>query len=133
MKHHAFRLTYGTDLRKGIEEYCESRSIKAAAIVTCVGCVYKARMRLADGKTVRESDGHYEIVSLTGTVSDNGAHMHVSLADEDGNVIGGHLAYGSLVNTTAEVILAALDDEYVFTREYDEQTGYDELTVTERL
>ena len=133
MKTHAFRLTYGTDLRKGIEDYCAERSVKAAAVIACVGCVYRAVMRLADGKTVREYDGHYEIVSLTGTLSANGAHMHISLADEEGMVIGGHLAYGSLINTTAEVVLAALDDEYEFSREYDETTGYDELVVSRHV
>ena len=132
MKHYAFRLTYGTDLRKGIEDYCLDKGIKAAAILTCVGCVYKARLRLADGKTIEDFDEHYEIVSLTGTISRNGSHMHVSLADDCGKVIGGHLVYGNLINTTAEVVLEALDDEYEFVREYDEATGYDELVVTKR-
>ena len=40
MKHHAFRLTYGMDLRQGIEDYCRDNDIHCAAIVTVVGCVY---------------------------------------------------------------------------------------------
>ena len=84
MKHHAFRLTYGMDLRQGIEDYCRDNDIHSAAIVTVVGCVYRARIRLADGETIEEYDDRYEIVSLTGTVSPDGSHMHVSLADEDG-------------------------------------------------
>ncbi len=129
MKYHAFRLTRGSDLRKGIEDYCHDNSINAAAVVTVVGCVYRASMRLADGKTVRDFENDYEIVSLTGTVSRDGVHMHISLADEEGKVIGGHMAYGCLVNTTAEIVLVSLDEEFSFTREYDESTGYDELNV----
>ena len=56
MKLHAFRLTYGMDLRQGIEEYCQANNVSAAAIVTVVGCVYRARIRLADGETIREYD-----------------------------------------------------------------------------
>ena len=132
MKLHAFRLTYGTDLRQGIEEYCQANNVSAGAIVTVVGCVYKARMRLADGETIEEFDERYEIVSLTGTVSPDGSHLHISLADEDGKVIGGHMCYGCLINTTAEVVLASLDEEYQFSREFDESTGYDELVIKRR-
>lgn len=132
MKHHAFRLTYGMDLRQGIEDYCRDNDIHSAAIVTVVGCVYRARIRLADGETIEEYDDRYEIVSLTGTVSPDGSHMHVSLADEDGRVIGGHMCDGCLVNTTAEVVLVSLDDEYLFSREYDDSTGYDELVIRKR-
>ena len=132
MKHHAFRLTYGMDLRQGIEEYCRDNDIHSAAIMTVVGCVYRARIRLADGETIEEYDDRYEIVSLTGTVSPDGSHMHVSLADEDGRVIGGHMCDGCLVNTTAEVVLVSLDEEYRFSREYDDSTGYDELVIRKR-
>ena len=132
MKHHAFRLTYGMDLRQGIEEYCRDNDIHSAAIVTVVGCVYRARIRLADGETIEEYDDRYEIVSLTGTISPDGSHMHISLADEDGRVIGGHMCNGCLVNTTAEVVLVSLDEEYRFSREYDDSTGYDELVIRKR-
>ena len=132
MKHHAFRLTYGMDLRQGIEDYCRDNDIHSAAIVTVVGCVYRARIRLADGETIEEYDDRYEIVSLTGTISPDGSHMHISLADEDGRVIGGHMCNGCLVNTTAEVVLVSLDDEYLFSREYDDSTGYDELVIRKR-
>ena len=132
MKHHAFRLTYGMDLRQGIEDYCRDNDIHSAAIMTVVGCVYRARIRLADGETIEEHDDRYEIVSLTGTVSPDGSHMHVSLADEDGRVIGGHMCNGCLVNTTAEVVLVSLDEEYRFSREYDDSTGYDELVIRKR-
>ena len=60
-----------------------------------------------------------------------GAHLHASLADADGRVLGGHVAPGCIVRTTAEVLLALLDDVR-FTREPDAATGYAELHVWPR-
>ena len=132
MKHHVLRLTRGTDLRKGIEDYCSNNNIKAGGIVTCVGSLYHASIRLADGETINQYDARYEIVSLTGTVSSNGSHFHISIANEEGNFIGGHVSYGCLVNTTAEIILVSLDDEYELSREFDEVTGYNELVIHQK-
>ena len=128
---YAFRLTYGQDLRQGIEEFCRSHGISAAVIVTVVGCLYEAAIRLADGETIISLKDNYEIVSLTGTGSADVAHLHISLADRQGKVIGGHMCPGCLVNTTAEVAIRSLDDRYRFTRQFDESTGYDELVITE--
>jgi hypothetical protein len=50
-----------------------------------------ARIRLADGKTVSGFQGEFEVVSMTGTLSQDGLHIHLSLADEKGRVLGGHL------------------------------------------
>ena len=49
--------------------------------------------------------GHFEIVGLTGTLSKNGSHMHISISDSTGKTIGGHLLKGCIVYTTAEIIL----------------------------
>ena len=48
-----------------------------------------------------------------------------------GRTVGGHLAEGCTVRTTAEVVLAA-DEQLLFAREHDPATGYDELVVRER-
>ena len=77
------------------------------------------------------SNEDYEIVSATGTLSMDGCHIHVSLSDEDLNTIGGHLKDNCLVNVTAEIVLGEFDD-FIFTREYDESTGYKELVIEER-
>ena len=126
------RLTRNKDLRKGIEEYCQYHGISAAAVVGCAGCVLKTRIRLADGKTVKDFPGEREIVSLSGTVSEDGSHIHISLADGQGSVIGGHLSYETVINTTAEIIMLDLTDDYRLTREYDPQTGYAELVIREK-
>ena len=87
-------------------------------------------MRTADGKTVKTIKKDYEIVSATGTLSIDGCHIHISLSDDELNTIGGHLKDNCLVNVTAEIVLAEFDD-YEFTREFDQTTGYKELVIKE--
>ncbi len=128
MKTHAFRLIYGSDLKKSIEDYIKAHHIEAGYVACCVGCVYETSFRLADGKTLFHDVNHYEIVSLMGTLSKDGVHLHISLSGDDGHTIGGHLMSGTLINTTAEIILHELD-EFEFSREFDEKTGYDEIVM----
>lgn len=131
MKEHALRLVYGCDLKAEIESYCVQNQIDTCGIITCVGCVNQLRLRLADGKSVRQWNKQFEIVSLVGTVSNGKSHIHFSGSDIEGRCIGGHLLEGTLVNTTAEIILAELET-ISFVREFDETTGYDELVIRAR-
>jgi uncharacterized protein len=52
----------------------------------------------------------------------------MSVADAEGRVLGGHVAYGCMVRTTAEVLLLLLPG-WSFTREPDPATGHAELVV----
>lgn len=125
--YHCFRLTKGMDLKKEIEEYATNN--KVSGVILCsVGCLSKLVIRLADGKSILEKEGMFEIVSITGTLSEDGVHIHISVSDENGITIGGHLKDGCIVNTTAEVVLKIFED-IKFKREYDETTGYNELVI----
>lgn len=42
-------------------------------------------------------------------MSCNGSHLHLSLGDEDGNVVGGHLMGNAIINTTAEIAIMICD------------------------
>ena len=86
----------------------------------------------SEGNETVSLDERFEIVSLTGTVSRHGAHLHMSLADYQGNVVGGHVMEGCEVFTTAEIVLGECSG-HVFTRQRDDETGFDELVVTTRL
>ena len=124
-----FRLTKGMDLKEEIEKYSIDNKI-SGAIICSVGCLSKLTIRLADGESILEKDGMFEIVSVTGTLSPDGVHIHISVSDETGNTIGGHLKNGCIINTTAEVCLVIFDN-ISFSREFDESTGYEELVVHE--
>lgn len=77
-----------------------------------------------------EVKGKHEIVSLVGTLADEG-HLHASLSDKDGHVVGGHVMRNMKVHTTAEVVIGNCD-MLSFTREFDDETGFDELVVKEK-
>ncbi|MFN9629019.1 MAG: PPC domain-containing DNA-binding protein [Cyanobacteriota bacterium] len=44
------------------------------------------------------------VISTVGSLSV--AHLHFTMADSSGRVLGGHLCAGSLVRTTAELVIA---------------------------
>lgn len=125
--HYCFRLTKGMDLKKKIENFVIKNKI-SGIILCAVGCLSKVTIRLAGGEKILEKEGVFEIVSVTGTLSENGVHIHISVSDEKGNTIGGHLKDGCIVDTTAEVCLKIFDD-IKLKRKFDENTGYEELVV----
>lgn len=125
---HAFRLVRGNDLKKEIIDYCQKENIEAGVIVSAVGSLKHLHIRLAEAKDYIDKEENYEIVSITGTVSKDDVHIHISASDKEGKTIGGHLKDGTIVDTTCEIVIYELKD-YVFTREPDTLTGYDELVV----
>lgn len=125
---HCFRLRRGDDLLESICRYAQTHHIAAGTVLSAVGCVYRWEVRDASGVNIRSGEEDAEIVSLMGTVSEHGCHLHVSFAREDLSAFGGHLRPGCLVNTTAEIVLQELEG-FTFTREPDPATGYDELVI----
>jgi len=80
---------------------------------------------------VIELDGRHEIVSLVGTLSEGG-HLHASLSDVKGGVVGGHVMGDMVVFTTAEIVIGDCC-QLEFTREMDDKTGFKELSVHPKL
>ncbi|MBN8676438.1 MAG: DNA-binding protein [Chitinophagales bacterium] len=90
--------------------------INAGWIATCVGSLTDYMLRFAYQPDCSSGSGHFEIVSLVGTVSTNGSHIHISISDSTGKTIGRHLMPDCKIYTTAEIVLKATD-KYEFTRE----------------
>lgn len=128
MKPYVLRLTKGDDLKKSIQDFVNKNEIKAGYIATCVGCLQQFKFRKADGVSEYFEVGEVEIISLTGTIAENGLHLHIGLVDQHLNSFGGHLLEGCKVNTTAEIVIMELKN-YQLKRAYDESTGYHELEV----
>lgn len=127
---HAFRLKPGQDLKKEILQYVKEKQIKAGWIGTCVGSLTQYNIRYANQPEGNTGSGHFEIVSLTGTVSINGSHIHISVSDSTGKTFGGHLLDNNIIYTTAEIVIQSSDD-FIFKREKDGSTEWEELKVEE--
>jgi uncharacterized protein len=132
MRTFAIRLRPGQDLKRELLTLAEREAIQAGWVLTCVGSLSAAVLRLAGGGEHLTRRELFEIISLVGTLSVHGSHLHLSVADAQGRALGGHLAEGCTVRTTAEVVVAA-DDRLRFDREPDPATGYDELVVRRDL
>jgi len=122
------RLAPGTDLRRALEALPLSHGTDSAFVVAGIGSLVQVSLRYADARDAIALAGPLEIVSLSGSLSAAGAHLHVSVSDAAGRVFGGHLGQGSTVRTTAEVLLALLP-RGTLTREHDATTGFNELVV----
>lgn len=140
LKCYALRLKPGDKLVAGLQKFVSENKLRAAFIMTCVGSVSKATLRLAHTGSLEHGSNkkitlqdHHEIVSLVGTIfamGDHTRHLHISLSNKDGTTIGGHL-FEATIFTTAEIVLGELEN-LEFSRPIDDATGYDELTVQQR-
>ena len=124
----AFRLKPGEDLKQGIQKMVTERQIKSGWISTCVGSLTEYNIRFANQPKASSDSGHFEIVSLTGTVSVNGIHIHLSVSDSAGKTIGGHLMDGCKIYTTAEIVILS-SDNLEFKRAKDGTTPWEELQI----
>ncbi|MDB1126039.1 PPC domain-containing DNA-binding protein [Vibrio algarum] len=124
----AIRLTQGSDLKKSIAQLMVQHGIQAGTIASCVGSLSSVNLRLAGAQNNLQLKESLEIVSVMGTLTPEHQHIHVSVSDSAGRVIGGHLLEGSIIDTTGELIL----HHYLplkFSREFDSATGFTELII----
>ena len=128
MQNYTFRLTPGQDLFDSIQAFVMKKQVQAGCVLSGVGSLRHATLRLANREYNSEYEGPFEIVSITGTVSVHGSHLHISISDGDGRTLGGHFESGCKIYTTAEIVIAGFND-VVYKRELAADSGYEELTV----
>jgi uncharacterized protein len=119
------RILPGTDLRRSLETAAGTR---AAFVISGIGSLSNASLRFAGKDEPELLEGDLEILTLAGSISAQGSHLHMSIASAQGQVMGGHVSYGCIVRTTAEVLVLLLP-EWSLTREHDPATGFAELVV----
>ena len=129
---HVLRLSPGDDLRAGLikafAELSRTHGVTAGCVISSVGSLSRAVLRYAAEDRGTEIVAPLELITLSGTLSPDGVHLHASIADAQGRMTGGHLMPGCIVRTTAELVLALLP-EWEFGREVDAGTGFKELVV----
>lgn len=143
MRAHALRLTPGQNLVSALEDAATKAMAASGAsssfVLSAVGSLDSVTLRMAnasrkdDGEDkaneIKEWNERFEVVSLVGTFSSTGKHLHIAVSDAKGQTFGGHLMSGR-VFTTLELVLGTIED-VVFERKEDPETGYKELNVTQ--
>ena len=128
VKIHTIRMKPGEDVMLFLKDYIDRNKISAAFVMSAVGSLTRFHLRFANKESGTVSEGHFEVVSLTGLLSTAGMHLHMSVSESTGHTIGGHLLEGNFVYTTLEVVLGETNDMF-YSRETDPTYGYKELVV----
>lgn len=118
------RLPPGADLRRSLEAVGMAHGF----VVSGIGSLTDVQLRFAGAAQATLLAGDFEILSIAGALTADGAHLHMAVSDSAGRVYGGHVTYGNVVRTTAEILLAATPG-WQLSREFDAATGYAELVV----
>jgi len=122
------RLPPGTDLRRYLDEYVFAGGSRSGFVVAGIGSLSDPKIRLAAESSELTVSGPVELLTLSGSLSADGAHLHVAVANAEGRVYGGHLCHGSRVRTTVELLLAPVEG-FLLARASNPSTGYRELVV----
>lgn len=122
------RLKPGDDLRQALNTFCAANTITAGSILSGVGSFKKTKLRKANSDDFYTSDEPHEILTISGLISMDGVHIHISVSDKNAQVFGGHLSDGNIVYTTVELIVASFPLVH-FAREFDSTTGFKELLI----
>lgn len=131
MKTLVLRLQPDQDLRQELQTFAIAHELQAACILSAIGSFKQVALRFADQSTNTVLPGRYELLSLSGTLSIHGMHIHMAIADAEGKAFGGHLTTGCIIYTTAEIIIGE-SENLIFLRTPDTQTGFLELEVQSR-
>jgi predicted DNA-binding protein with PD1-like motif len=124
---HVLRLQPGEDVRIKLNEWVNAQRMEAAAITSAVGSLTHAHLRYANRADGIMTTADLEVLSLSGTLSIHGMHLHLSVADRDGKMLGGHMLDGCIVRTTLELTVQEIEGVRML-RVKDEQSGYEELS-----
>ncbi|MCS7124963.1 MAG: DNA-binding protein [Candidatus Bathyarchaeota archaeon] len=105
------RIKTGEDLAEAIKERAEKSGVRAGLLIVIGGLKNAVLGYYKEGAHIHiHLDGPLEIASCVGNIAvdENGEtiiHAHIIVTNGEGKAFGGHLLRGSLVGTTAELVM----------------------------
>ena len=105
-------LAPGQDLKVSLDTLAREQQC-SGFVLGVVGNLSRATFQCPGRPEPTVLEGDLEIITLNGTVSPQGAHLHLSLSDGACQVWGGHLEPGTLVLKGVELLLGVLDQPRV--------------------
>ena len=79
-------------------------------LISAVGDLSKVTLKCPMQENPFILEKKLEIISLSGYLTSTESHLHMSVSDENCNVIGGHLLPGTIVLKSLDVLLGAIPD-----------------------
>ena len=102
------KLAPGSDLRLSIEELAQRDGI-SGFVLGVVGNLTKASFQCPGQAEPTVLEGDLEVITLNGTFSPEGVHLHLSLSDGACQVWGGHLEPGTIVQKGVDLLIGVLE------------------------
>ena len=102
------KLDPGSDLRLNLEEIAREKGINGF-VLGVVGNLTRAAFQCPGQSEPTVLEGDLEVITLNGTISPDGVHLHLSLSDGACQVWGGHLEPGTLVQKGVDLLIGVLD------------------------
>ena len=102
------KLEPGSDLRHSLEELARREGI-TGFVLGVVGNLNRAAFQCPGQPQPTVLEGDLEVITVNGTISPDGVHLHLSLSDGACQVWGGHLEPGTLVQKGVDLLVGVLD------------------------
>ena len=102
------KLAPGSDLRLSLEELAQRDGI-SGFVLGVVGNLTKASFQCPGQAEPTVLEGDLEVITLNGTFSREGVHLHLSLSDGACQVWGGHLEPGTIVQKGVDLLIGVLE------------------------
>lgn len=120
---YVIRLMHGEEVIQTLWNFCKEKGI-SGGYFSGIGAAEDLLIGIFDPATKKYierkfSGSGFEILNLTGNVTDTKLHVHITFADKDGKAYGGHLI-SAVVDPTVEIFLVPLDK---ICRKKDEYSG----------
>lgn len=102
------KLAPGSDLRLSLEQLAVEQQL-SGFVLGVVGNLTRAAFQCPGQSQPTVLEGDLEVITLNGTFSPEGVHLHLSLSDGACQVWGGHLEPGTVVQKGVDLLLGLPD------------------------
>ncbi|MBM5814433.1 MAG: DUF296 domain-containing protein [Cyanobacteria bacterium M_DeepCast_100m_m1_067] len=102
-------LEAGSDVRSSLEQLAQQQQA-GGFVLSVVGNLSQAAFACPGKTAPTVLQGELEIITLQGTLSPDGVHLHLSFSDAECQVWGGHLEHGTLVLRGADLLVGFLTE-----------------------
>jgi len=109
MENFFYKLSSGSDVFNSLNEL-QINLNSTSFLISAVGDLSKVSFKCPLNEKAIILEKKLEIITLSGYLTSTGSHLHISVADENCSVFGGHLLPGSTVLKSIDILLGLIPD-----------------------